>query len=179
MVRPTHAAVVRRPRGHALSSIDWDSALRRFTDKLKAIQPDQNFFYASGRSSNEAGFLLQLFARLYGTNYVNNCSFYCHQASGVGLGKSLGTGTATVTLEDVEHADLFFLIGGNPASNHPRLMQTLMTIRRNKGQVVVINPVKEVGLVNFSVPPTSGASSSARKSPACTSSRTLAATWRC
>lgn len=132
--------------------IDWDSALRRFTDKLKAIQPDQNFFYASGRSSNEAGFLLQLFARLYGTNYVNNCSFYCHQASGVGLGKSLGTGTATVTLEDVEHADLFFLIGGNPASNHPRLMQTLMTIRRNKGQVVVINPVKEVGLVNFSVP---------------------------
>src|SRR5947209_7053347 len=91
---------------------------------------DQHFFYASGRSSNEAGFLLQLFARLYGTNYVNNCSYYCHQASGVGLAGSLGTGTATVTLEDVEGADLSFLLGGNPASNHPRMLRTLMQIRR-------------------------------------------------
>jgi molybdopterin-dependent oxidoreductase alpha subunit len=93
-----------------------------------------------------------LFSRLYGTNYVNNCSYYCHQASGVGLGGSLGTGTATVTLEDVEDTDLFFLIGGNPASNHPRMMRSLMNIRRRGGHVVVINPVKEVGLVNFSVP---------------------------
>lgn len=132
--------------------VDWDFAVQRIANRLKRQAPDQNFFYASGRSSNEAGFLLQLFARLYGTNYVNNCSFYCHQASGVGLGDSLGTGTATVTLEDVENADLFFLIGGNPASNHPRLMRTLMSIRRRGGQVVVINPVKELGLVNFSVP---------------------------
>src|SRR5262249_51507587 len=113
---------------------------------------NESFFYASGRSSNEAGFLLQLFARLYGTNYVNNCSYYCHQASGVGLTATLGTGTATVTLEDVENTDLFVLSGGNPASNHPRLMRTLMNIRRRGGHVVVINPVKELGLVNFSVP---------------------------
>ena len=133
--------------------IDWDEALRpRRRPAAEPIAPDETFFYASGRSSNEAGFLLQLFARLYGTNYVNNCSFYCHQASGVGLTGSLGTGTATVTLEDVENADLFFLIGGNPASNHPRLMRTLMNIRRRGGQVIVINPVKELGLVNFSVP---------------------------
>jgi molybdopterin-dependent oxidoreductase alpha subunit len=132
--------------------IAWDEALRRVADQLRATPPDQSFFYASGRSSNEAGFLLQLFARLYGTNYVNNCSYYCHQASGVGLGGSVGTGTATVTLEDVENTDLFFLIGGNPASNHPRLMRTLMTIRRRGGHVIVINPVREVGLVNFSVP---------------------------
>ena len=133
-------------------AISWDEALTRLADRLKRQQPDESFFYASGRSSNEAGFLLQLFARLYGTNYVNNCSFYCHQASGVGLTTSLGTGTATVTLEDVEHADLFFLIGGNPASNHPRLLRTLMQIRRNGGEVIVINPLKEVGLVNFRVP---------------------------
>ncbi|HEY1381111.1 MAG TPA: FdhF/YdeP family oxidoreductase [Gemmataceae bacterium] len=132
--------------------IGWDEALARVADQLKRHQPDETFFYASGRSSNEAGFLLQLFARLYGTNYVNNCSYYCHQASGVGLGRSLGTGTATVTLEDVEHCDLFFLIGGNPASNHPRMLRTLMQVRRNGGHVVVINPVKEVGLVNFRVP---------------------------
>jgi molybdopterin-dependent oxidoreductase alpha subunit len=132
--------------------ISWDEALGRVADKLRATPPDSTFFYASGRSSNEAGFLLQLFARLYGTNYVNNCSYYCHQASGVGLGRTLGTGTATVTLDDVEKTDLFFLIGGNPASNHPRLMRTLMTIRRNGGKVIVINPVKELGLVNFRVP---------------------------
>ncbi len=132
--------------------LDWESALTRVAEQLRSTPPEQHFFYASGRSSNEAGFLLQLFTRLYGTNYVNNCSFYCHQASGVGLGDALGTGTATVTLEDVEQSDLFFLIGGNPASNHPRLMRTLMTIRRRGGQVIVINPVKELGLVNFRVP---------------------------
>jgi molybdopterin-dependent oxidoreductase alpha subunit len=132
--------------------LGWDEALSRIAGQLRSVRPDEHFFYASGRSSNEAGFLLQLFARLYGTNYVNNCSFYCHQASGVGLGASLGTGTATVTLEDVEAADLFILIGGNPASNHPRLMRSLMNIRRRGGHVIVINPVKEVGLVNFAVP---------------------------
>jgi molybdopterin-dependent oxidoreductase alpha subunit len=132
--------------------VGWDEALARIARQFREHGPNETFFYASGRSSNEAGFLLQLFARLYGTNYVNNCSYYCHQASGVGLGGSLGTGTATVTLADVEGCDLFFLIGGNPASNHPRLMRTLMNIRRKGGHVVVVNPVKEVGLVNFSVP---------------------------
>jgi molybdopterin-dependent oxidoreductase alpha subunit len=132
--------------------ISWEEALGRLAGQLRATPPGQCFFYASGRSSNEAGFLLQLLARLYGTNYVHNCSYYCHQASGVGLGRALGTGTATVTLEDVQGADLFVLLGGNPASNHPRLMRALMTIRRRGGRVIVVNPVKEVGLVNFRVP---------------------------
>ncbi|MCA9172731.1 MAG: molybdopterin-dependent oxidoreductase, partial [Planctomycetales bacterium] len=132
--------------------ISWAEALERITSRLKSISADETFWYFSGRSSNEAGFLLQLFARLYGTNNVNNCSYYCHQASGVGLSSSFGTGTATLTLEDAEHADLVFLIGGNPASNHPRLMSTLKHVRRRGGHVIVINPVIEPGLVNFSVP---------------------------
>src|SRR5262245_57297964 len=131
--------------------LEWDDALGRIVAKLQAAEPNDTFWYFSGRSSNEAGFLLQLFARLYGTNNVNNCSYFCHQASGVGLSSSLGTGTATVTLEDVEQADLVFLIGGNPASNHPRLMATLKNVRR-RGEVIVINPVVETGLVNFRVP---------------------------
>jgi len=148
LTQPLHAA----PGATHFRIIDWDAALERVARQLRGAAPDENFFYCSGRSSNEAGFLLQLFSRLYGTNFVNNCSYYCHQASGVALNDALGTGTATVTLADVEQADLFFLIGGNPASNHPRLMRTLMTIRRQGGAVIVINPVKEIGLVNFSVP---------------------------
>jgi molybdopterin-dependent oxidoreductase alpha subunit len=132
--------------------ISWDEASRRIVEKLKSIKPDQSFWYFSGRSSNEAGFLLQLFARLYGTNNVNNCSYYCHQASGVGLTSAIGSGAGTVQLDDVEHGDLVFLIGGNPASNHPRLMRSLMTVRRRGGEVVVVNPIVETGLVNFRVP---------------------------
>lgn len=133
-------------------TISWDEALGKIVGKLKAVRPNETFWYFSGRSSNEAGFLLQLFARLYGTNNVNNCSYYCHQASGVGLTSAIGSGAGTVQLEDVENADLVFLIGGNPASNHPRLMRSLMTVRRNGGDVVVVNPIVETGLVNFRVP---------------------------
>ncbi|MEX1223316.1 MAG: molybdopterin-dependent oxidoreductase, partial [Pirellulales bacterium] len=132
--------------------ISWDDALARISGKLRSLTPDETFFYFSGRSSNEAGFLLQLFARMYGTNNVNNCSYYCHQASGVGLASVTGSGTATIVLEDLEHADLVFVIGGNPASNHPRLMTILKDLRRRGGKVIVINPVVETGLVNFRVP---------------------------
>ena len=132
--------------------VEWDFALDRLAKQLREVAPDRHFFYASGRSSNEAGFLLQLFARVWGTNYVNNCSFYCHQASGVGLTQAVGNSTATISLEDLEGTDLFFLIGGNPASNHPRLMTTFKNIRRRGGHVIVINPARELGLVNFSVP---------------------------
>ena len=132
--------------------LSWKEAYARISTRLKALTANETFWYFSGRSSNEAGFLLQLFARLYGTNNVNNCSYYCHQASGVGLTSVLGTGTATLQLEDVEEADLIFVIGGNPASNHPRLMTTLKNIRQQGGRVIVINPVRETGLVNFKVP---------------------------
>jgi len=132
--------------------LSWEEAINRIVARLKTTQPDETFWYSSGRSSNEAGFILQLLARQFGTNNVNNCSYYCHQASGVGLNSALGTGTATVDLHDLEHADCVFLIGGNPASNHPRLMTTLMKVRNRGGDVIVINPVRETGLINFRVP---------------------------
>lgn len=133
-------------------TITWNDAFDRIAAKLKQLTADETFWYFSGRSSNEAGFLLQLMARLYGTNNVNNCSYYCHQASGVGLQTTLGTGTATVVLEDLDDCDTIFIIGGNPASNHPRLMTTLMHLRRRGGRIVVINPMRELGLVKFKVP---------------------------
>jgi len=133
-------------------TITWSDAFDRISQKLKQLTADQTFWYFSGRSSNEAGFLLQLLARLYGTNNVNNCSFYCHQASGVGLQSTLGTSTATVVLDDLDDCDTIFVIGGNPPSNHPRLMTTLMHLRRRGGRIVVINPMRELGLIKFKVP---------------------------
>ncbi|MFN3212518.1 MAG: FdhF/YdeP family oxidoreductase [Henriciella sp.] len=134
------------------SVIDWDEALGLAAARLRQGDPDRSFFYSSGRSSNEAAFVFQLFARLYGTNNVNNCSYYCHQATGVGLGATIGTGTATVELADLSKCDLIFLIGANPSSNHPRLIHQLKQIRDRGGQVIVINPAKEPGLVKFAVP---------------------------
>lgn len=133
-------------------AISWEEATAFCVERFRAVPANENFFYASGRSSNEAAFLLHLFARMYGTNNVNNCSYYCHQASGVGLTSALGSGTATIQLEDLKKCDTVFVIGGNPASNHPRLMRQLVELRRRGGTVIVINPMRELGLVRFSVP---------------------------
>lgn len=148
LTRPLHAG----PGDRSYRAIGWDEAIARIGSRLRETKPERSFFYSSGRSSNEAAFLLQLFARLYGTNNVNNCSYFCHQASGVGLQSAIGSGTATVALEDVAGCDLVFVIGGNPASNHPRFMRTLVDLKRAGGTVVVVNPLREVGLVNFRVP---------------------------
>lgn len=136
--------------------IGWDEAMGRIAQRLKATDPDRTFFYASGRSSNEAGFLFQLLARLYGTNNVTNCSYYCHQATSVALGATIGTGTSTVELADLSRCDLVFVIGANPASNHPRFIHKLNACRDRGGHVVVINPAKEAGLVKFAVPKSPG-----------------------
>lgn len=132
--------------------VEYGEALQRIVARMRNTAADRSFFYASGRSSNEAAFLLQLLARLYGTNNVNNCSFYCHQASGVGLQSVLGSGTATIRYEDLDHADLIFVFGANPASNHPRFVKTLIHCRRRGGKVIVVNPAREAGLVRFASP---------------------------
>ncbi len=138
--------------GNRYRPVTWDWAIQRTADAFAATSPERTFFYSSGRSSNEAGFVLQLMARLYGTNNVTNCSYYCHQATGVALRGTIGTGTSTVELDDIAGCDLFFLVGANPASNHPRLLHKLIELRRRGGTVIVINPLKEPGLVKFAAP---------------------------
>ena len=132
--------------------ITWDEALAIAVDRFATPQPDRTFFYSSGRSSNEAGFVLQLLARAYGTNNVNNCSFYCHQATGVALGGMIGGGTSTVELADLKKCDMIFVIGANPSSNHPRFIHKLKACRDRGGEVIVINPAKEPGLEKFAIP---------------------------
>lgn len=138
--------------GDRYQVVDWDWALNHAAQRLRETNPNRTFFYSSGRSSNEAGFVFQLLARAYGTNNVNNCSYYCHQATSVGLDSTIGTGTATVELDDLNKCDLIFVIGANPASNHPRFIHKLKACRDRGGQVIIINPARENGLVKFALP---------------------------
>ncbi|MFN8585887.1 MAG: FdhF/YdeP family oxidoreductase [Dehalococcoidia bacterium] len=144
--------VIAEPGDTHYRRIGWDEALDRAADALREAERDQVFFYSSGRSSNEAAFLLQLVARAYGSSNINNCSYYCHQASGVALNEVYGSGTASVTLEDLEQADFALVAGANPASNHPRLITQLVALRRRGGRVIVVNPLKELGLTRFRIP---------------------------
>lgn len=144
--------VVYNKHSRKFQPISWENALDLAASSLRQTAPERTAFYASGRSSNEAAFLLQSFARVYGTNNVMNCSYYCHQASGVGLKLAFGTGTATVELADITKSDLVVLVGANPASNHPRLMTQLADLRKRGGKIIVINPLKEPPLQRFHVP---------------------------
>ncbi len=133
--------------------IGWDEAFQRIGTMMRAMDnPDRMEFYTSGRASNEAAFLYQLLARAYGTNNFPDCSNMCHEATSVGLPKSIGVGKGTVTLEDFDHADALFCIGHNPGTNHPRMLTTLREVARRGVPIIVANPLKERGLERFESP---------------------------
>jgi molybdopterin-dependent oxidoreductase alpha subunit len=134
-------------------AVSWDEAFAGIGKALNALaSPDEAEFYTSGRASNEAAFLYQLFARAYGTNNFPDCSNMCHEASGVGLIQSIGIGKGTVLLEDFEHADAIIVIGQNPGTNHPRMLGDLRRAAKRGAKVAVLNPVRERGLERFADP---------------------------
>ncbi|HEF4762058.1 TPA: FdhF/YdeP family oxidoreductase [Pseudomonas putida] len=131
----------------------WDEAFALIARHLNALEsPDQAEFYTSGRASNEAAFLYQLFVRAYGTNNFPDCSNMCHEASAVAMIESLGVGKGTVVFDDLEHADAIFCIGQNPGTNHPRMLEPLREAVKRGAQVICINPLKERGLERFQHP---------------------------
>ncbi|WPO99727.1 FdhF/YdeP family oxidoreductase [Pseudomonas sp. HR96] len=133
--------------------ISWDNAFKLIARHLTSLTtPDQAEFYTSGRASNEAAYLYQLFVRAYGTNNFPDCSNMCHEASGVALSQSVGVGKGTVTFDDFEHADAIFVWGQNPGTNHPRMLEPLREAVQRGAQVVCINPLKERGLERFQHP---------------------------
>jgi molybdopterin-dependent oxidoreductase alpha subunit len=133
--------------------IPWDEAFALIGTHLKALEsPDEAIFYTSGRTSNEAAFLYQLFARRFGTNNLPDCSNMCHESSGAAMLPTLGVGKGTVTLEDFEHADAIFVIGQNPGTNHPRMLSELQTAAGRGAKIVTFNPLREPGLVSFTHP---------------------------
>jgi len=133
--------------------IGWDEAFALIADHLRRLErPDQAEFYTSGRASNEAAYLYQLFVRAFGSNNFPDCSNLCHEASGVALGQSIGVGKGTVSFEDFEHADAIFVLGQNPGTNHPRMLDPLREAVQRGARVVVFNPLKERGLERFQHP---------------------------
>ncbi|MDE1918332.1 MAG: FdhF/YdeP family oxidoreductase [Sphingomonadales bacterium] len=150
--RLTHPLRYDAASGHFVP-IEWDEAFSRIGAGLRALDhPDQAEFYTSGRASNEAAFLYQLFARAFGTNNFPDCSNMCHEATSVGLPQSIGVGKGTVTLEDFDLADAIFCIGHNPGTNHPRMLSTLSAAARRGVPIVVANPMRERGLERFKSP---------------------------
>ena len=146
--RLVHPMVKREGASH-YQPIDWNDAFELMARELNALPtPNAATFYTSGRTSNEAAFLYQLFARQFGTNNLPDCSNMCHESSGVALKESIGIGKGCVRLEDFEWTDAIFIIGQNPGTNHPRMLTTLERAKKSGATIVAINPIRETGLIS-------------------------------
>ena len=133
--------------------ISWDGAFALIADELRALpSPDAAAFYTSGRTSNEAAFAYQLFVRRFGTNNLPDCSNMCHESSGVALSETIGIGKGSVTLEDIHAADLIFVVGQNPGTNHPRMLSALEEAKKHGAKIIAVNPLPEAGLLAFKNP---------------------------
>jgi molybdopterin-dependent oxidoreductase alpha subunit len=150
--RLTHPMLLRRDASH-YEPINWGEAFDLIADELNALNyPDQAIFYTSGRTSNEAAFLYQLFVRQFGTNNLPDCSNMCHESSGSALSETIGVGKGTVVLDDFDRAEAIFVIGQNPGTNHPRMLTSLQRAKRNGCKLVHINPLPEAGMIRFKHP---------------------------
>ena len=136
-------------------AITWDDAFKKVAEQLNSLKtPDEAVFYTSGRTSNEAAFLYQLFVREFGTNNLPDCSNMCHESSGVALTRALGIGKGSVKLEDFYEAEVIIILGQNPGTNHPRMLTALQKAKANGAVIISVNPLIETGLVGFNNPQT-------------------------
>ncbi|WP_030624686.1 FdhF/YdeP family oxidoreductase [Streptomyces sclerotialus] len=135
--------------------VSWDRAFDIVAEELTGLSsPDEAVFYTSGRTSNEAAFLYQLFAREFGTNNLPDCSNMCHESSGSALTETIGIGKGSVSLEDLHKADLIIVAGQNPGTNHPRQLSALEKAKTNGAKIISVNPLPEAGLERFKNPQT-------------------------
>ena len=132
--------VYKSSHDESYSVITYQDAIKIIASRIKASDPSKSFYYASGRSSNEATFLLDLFARTIGCNHIITCSNYCHEASGIALSNSLGLDNKSISYDDLKHSDLIFVIGANPTSNHPKFAEILRDHKENGNNIIAVNP---------------------------------------
>ena len=145
--------VVKRAGSDHYEPISWDDAFRLIAERLNALDsPDRAAFYTSGRTSNEAAFLYQLFVRAFGTNNLPDCSNMCHESTGTALNATIGIGKSTVAYDDFAKADLVIVMGQNPGTNHPRMLGALEETKRNGGRIVAVNVLPEAGLIRYKNP---------------------------
>jgi molybdopterin-dependent oxidoreductase alpha subunit len=150
--RLTEPMVLREGATH-YEPIVWEDAFILIAKELNALDsPDEAIFYTSGRTSNEAAYLYQLFIRAYGTNNLPDCSNMCHESSGVALSHTVGIGKGSVTLNDLHEAEVIMIMGQNPGTNHPRMLAALEKCKNNGGKIITVNPLPEAGLLNFTDP---------------------------
>ncbi|BBY61528.1 FdhF/YdeP family oxidoreductase [Mycolicibacterium sarraceniae] len=150
--RITHPMVLRPGEQH-YRPIGWDDAFGLIASHLRDLgSPHEAVFYTSGRTSNEAAFLYQLLVRSFGTNNLPDCSNMCHESSGTALTDSIGIGKGSVTVDDVEHADVIVIAGQNPGTNHPRMLSVLEKAKANGTKIIAVNPLPEAGLIRFKDP---------------------------
>ncbi len=141
------------PGAEHYEPISWDAAFALVARTLGDLDhPDQAAFYTSGRTSNEAAFLYQLFVRALGTNNLPDCSNLCHESSGAALSETIGVGKGSVSLDDIHQADLILVVGQNPGTNHPRMLTALERAKRNGARIIAVNPLPEAGLMAFANP---------------------------
>jgi len=147
--------MVRREGGDHYEPISWPDAYALVASRLRGLDsPDEAIFYTSGRASNEAAFVYQLFVRAFGTNNLPDCSNMCHESTSVALAETIGIGKGSVTLDDVQHADLIVICGQNPGTNHPRMLTALEKAKRAGARILAVNPLPEAGLLRFRNPQT-------------------------
>jgi len=145
--------MIRRPGSDHYEPIGWEAAFDLIAGELKSLaRPDDAVFYTSGRTSNEAAFLYQLFVRALGTNNLPDCSNMCHEPTSVALAESIGLGKGSVSLDDIHHTDLLILVGQNPGTNHPRMLTALQAAKSNGARIIAVNPLPEAGLLRFKDP---------------------------
>jgi molybdopterin-dependent oxidoreductase alpha subunit len=145
--------MVRHPNATHYQPITWPEAFSMIADELNRLDsPNQACFYTSGKTTNEPAFLLQLFAREFGTNNLPDCSNMCHESSGVSMVETLGVGKGTATLEDMESTELIFIFGNNPGTNHPRMLTTLQKAKEQGAKIIAVNPLPEVSMMRVKNP---------------------------
>ncbi|MGD0304436.1 MAG: FdhF/YdeP family oxidoreductase [Candidatus Acidiferrales bacterium] len=145
--------MVRHANATHYEPITWPEAFAMIAQELNGLEsPDQASFYTSGKTTNEPAFLLQLFARQFGTNNLPDCSNMCHESSGVALVETLGVGKGAATLEDMESSELIFIFGNNPGTNHPRMLTSLQKAKDQGAKIIAVNPLPEVSLMRVKNP---------------------------
>lgn len=145
--------MVLRPGATHYTPISWDDAFTTMAGHLRRLDdPDQAVFYTSGKTSNEAAFVYQLFVRALGTNNLPDCSNMCHESSGSALSETIGIGKGSVSLEDIHQAKLIVVVGQNPGTNHPRMLSALEIAKQRGAKIIAVNPLQEAGLVRFKNP---------------------------